>query len=390
MKMPPLSTESLPTNLYSVPDLAGEIGTHDVFLHRLHSPAVAKELMETARALVEPRGRGIYATDEDPEVLEGMFVTASVSAGAKGVVLRKEGEDDRARRKRWREFSYSSVSSYEIAGIILHPETVFDFHLAGFVTERGIIPGVRANGDLTPLPSSPSEFAVQGLDGLLQRLQTARAAGVRFSKWRVPIACTSRNNEGGGLPTETALAIQAETLGRFAAVSQEAGLVPIVEPDVEFSGDADLSRSVEVHERAIELIYAKCRRYGVLLEGTLIKPSFPQPGLRHPLRANIQAKDIALATATVIARSVPLAVPGVIFLSGGLAPSVATAYLSALNELVNSSPVFSRLPRLSFSYGRALQVEAMRDWVKGDEQGAKEAFEKWSMACSQAAKGEGV
>src|SRR5258708_2294978 len=93
----------------------------------------------------------------------------------------------------------------EISGIILYPETVLEFHLAGFVAERGIIPGVRANGELSPLPSSPKEFIVQGLDGLLPRLQAARAAGVRFSKWRVPIACTSRSSPGGGLPTEAAL-----------------------------------------------------------------------------------------------------------------------------------------------------------------------------------------
>jgi fructose-bisphosphate aldolase class I len=288
---------------------------------------------------------------------------------------------------------------------------VFDFHLAAYVAERGIIPGIRANGELTPLPGSPNEFMVQGLDGLLPRLQAARAAGCRFSKWRVPIACT-----GGGLPTETGLEMQAETLARFAAVSQEAGLVPIVEPDVEFSGDADLSRSVEVHSRAIELVYERCRKYNVLLEGmsfvlvicltdvvlgTLLKSSYAQPGLMHPSRANTTPSEIALATDTVISRSVPTAVPGVVFLSGeqraharvvsdlpgGLSASTAMTYLCAVNELANKSPVFSRLPRLSFSYGRALQGEALKHWVTGDEQGAKIAFEKQSKAYFHAAKG---
>ncbi|KAF8349263.1 fructose-bisphosphate aldolase [Amanita rubescens] len=377
-----VTTGSAPTNLFSVPDLAEELGTHDVFLYPIHSPAVAKELMETAWALVEPRGRGIYATDEAPDVVHGMFVQASVSAGAKGEVRSKEGEDETARRRRWREFSCSSVQSEEISGIILHPETVFDFHLAAYVAERGIIPGIRANGELTPLPGSPNEFMVQGLDGLLPRLQGARAAGCRFSKWRVPIACT-----GGGLPTETGLEMQAETLARFAAVSQEAGLVPIVEPDVEFSGDADLSRSVEVHSRAIELIYERCRKYNVLLEGTLLKSSYAQPGLMHPSRANTKPSEIALAIDTMISRSVPTAVPGVVFLSGGLSPSTATAYLCAVNELANKSPVFSRLPQLSFSYGTVLQGEALKHWVTGDEQGAKAAFEKQSKAYFHAAKG---
>lgn len=139
-----------------------------------------------------------------------------------------------------------------------------DFGLAPILVNKGIIPGVRANGELMPIPSSPYEFVVEGLDGLLDRLQTARAAGARFSKWRVPIACTSKER---GLPTQTALELQAETLGRYAAISQEAGLVPIVEPDVEFSEDADLARSVEVHEKAIAMIYDRMRAYNVLLEG---------------------------------------------------------------------------------------------------------------------------
>lgn len=141
---------------------------------------------------------------------------------------------------------------------------MIDFGLGPILADKGIIPGVRANGELAPIPSSPSEFVVEGLDGLLGRLQAARAAGAGFAKWRVPIACTSKAR---GLPTQTSLELQAETLGRFAAISQEAGLVPIVEPDVEFSEDADLARSTEIHEKAIKLIYDRMRAYNVLLEG---------------------------------------------------------------------------------------------------------------------------
>jgi fructose-bisphosphate aldolase class I len=151
-----------------------------------------------------------------------------------------------------------------ISGVILYPETLIDFRLASILADKGIIPGVRANGELMPIPGSPSEFIVEGLDGLLGRLQTARATGARFSKWRVTIACTSKEQ---GLPSQTSLDLQAETLGRFAAISQEAGLVPIVEPDVEFSQDADLARSAEVHEKAISMIYERMRAYNVLLEG---------------------------------------------------------------------------------------------------------------------------
>lgn len=153
-----------------------------------------------------------------------------------------------------------------ISGVILYEETLLDFKLGSILSHKGIIPGVRANGELAPLPHSPSEFIVQGLDDLLPKLQAARIAGARFSKWRVPIACTSA---GIGLPTTLGLDAQANTLARFAAISQEAGLVPIVEPDVEFSADASLERSAEVHEKAIRLIYARCEDHGVLLEGKI-------------------------------------------------------------------------------------------------------------------------
>ncbi|KXN93414.1 putative fructose-bisphosphate aldolase class 1, partial [Leucoagaricus sp. SymC.cos] len=251
----------------------------------------------------------------------------------------------------------------------------------------GIIPGVRANGELMPIPNSPSEFIVEGLDGLLGRLQAAHAAGARFSKWRVTIACTSKER---GLPTQTSLELQAETLGRYAAISQQAGLVPIVEPDVEFSEDADLARSVEVHEKAISMIFERLRAYNVLLEGTIIKPSFPLPGLKFADRSRYKPEDIAFATATVISRAVPTSVPGVAFLSGGLTPALATHYLAALNALVNSSQApspFARLPCLTFSFGRALQGDALKEWVKGNETKAKELLQKWARICYQSARG---
>ena len=195
--------------------------------------------------------------------------------------------------------------------MILYSETLLDFQLAPLLQQRGIIPGVRADTDSHPHPLSPSEPMTQGHDDLLPRLLAARSAGARFTKWRAPILCDAH-----ALPTAAALAAQAEGLARFAAVSQQAGLVPIVEPDVDFGADADLRRSVEVHARAISLIYARCAAYGVLLEGTLLKPSFAQPGLKHPSRATTSAGEIARATATALARSVPVGVAGVVFLSG--------------------------------------------------------------------------
>lgn len=230
----------------------------------------------TAQALVNHRGKGIYATDESPDVIQAAFDGDKVD---KRVWTEAENKE---RRKNWRKCAYNAISSGKcpitcqyphinswyaldfISGVILHPETLIDFGLAPILVAKGIIPGVRANGELKPVPNSPSEFIVEGLDGLLGRLQVARAAGARFSKWRVSIACTSKERR---LPTQTSLELLADTLGQYAAISQEAGLVPIVEPDVEFSEDADLARSVEVHEQAIQLIYGRLKAYNVLLEG---------------------------------------------------------------------------------------------------------------------------
>ncbi|KAF8908979.1 fructose-bisphosphate aldolase [Gymnopilus junonius] len=222
-------------------------------------------------------------------------------------------EENTERRKKWKESMYKAVSSEYISGVILHEETLLDFKLGPLLSGKGIISGIRANKELAPIPRHEEEFIVQGLDDMLPRLQAARAAGARFSKFRTPIACSSVKT---GFPSPLSLEIQAETLAQFAAISQQAGLVPIVEPDVDFSRDADLVRSAEVHESAISAIYERMRAHGVLLEGSLIKPSFPQPGLQHPSRAHVTPEQIAVATAAVISRSVPSAVPGVLFLSG--------------------------------------------------------------------------
>ncbi|KAF9046451.1 aldolase [Panaeolus papilionaceus] len=269
----------------------------------------------------------------------------------------------------------------------MHTESLHDFNLGPLLSSKGIIPGIRANGELTPIPRAEHEFIVQGLDGLLGKLQAARALGARFSKWRAPIACSSHI---AGYPTSISLQIQAETLAQFAAISQQAGLVPIVEPDVDFSRDADLSKSVHVHETVIAMIYERMKAHGVLIEGTLLKPSFPQPGIRNPQRANVTAEEIALATATMLSRSVPIAVAGVLFLSGGLSSQTATSYLAALNKLVSNAPEkspFRRLPQLSFSFGRAIQGDALKAWLKGDKEGMRTMLAKWSNVSADAVNG---
>lgn len=208
-------------------------------------------------------------------------------------------------------------------------------------------------------------------------------------------------------PTQAAIEVQAESLARFAAISQQAGLVPIVEPDLDFAADASLEKSVEAHVKIISAIYARLSVYGVLVEGTLIKPSFPQPGVNHLHRKTVTPAEIAMATATVLIRSLPIGVAGVVFLSGmaimsfklretnpvigGLEDRIATDYLRALNALVNAAEpesALKRLPPLTFSFGRGLQGDAMKLWVLGDSQGARDAFEKRAAVCYAAGRGE--
>ncbi|KAF8585101.1 aldolase [Ramaria rubella] len=350
-------------------------------LYPHHQSATARKLIQTAHALVNPRGKGIYATDE---TIEG--IAARLAAATSGEKKEWSVEEQRERRRDWRKCLYDTLPSNYISGVILYHETLHDFQLASILEERGIIPGIRADTDSHPLPISPLEPATQGLDDLLPRLQASYEAGARFSKWRAPFLVDATT-----FPTQAAIDVQAESLARFAATSQQAGLVPIVEPDVDFGADASLTRSVEAHVKIISAIYSRLAVYGVLIEGTLIKPSFPQPGLKYAKRKNVSVDDIAIATATVLVRTIPIGVAGVVFLSGGLEDETATDYLRALNKLVDSADVpnaVRRLPPLSFSFGRGLQGDAMKRWVRGDSQGAKDAFEHRASVCYAAAKGE--
>ncbi|KAF5314988.1 hypothetical protein D9619_006987 [Psilocybe cf. subviscida] len=398
---------TLPHNLFAVPDtdteraaesLTGNVSNPNaqMLLYPHHSSIDAHALAATALALVTPRGKGIYATDEAPDAMAAVLDAAlgQGDGAVKSPEKRKRtDEEERERRIKWREVSYGAVPPEYISGVIMHSETLLDLKMAPILSSKGIMPGIRANDELRPIPRSPEEFIVQGLDDLLEQLQAARAAGARFSKWRAPVACSAPDSGSTRYPSQLGLETQAETLAQFAATSQEAGLVPIVEPDVDFSRDASLVRSAEVHEQAIRLIYQRMEAHGVLLEGTLLKPSFPQPGLKHPSRATVTPEEIAMATASVISRSVPIAVPGVMFLSGGLSSETATSWLAAVNKLADAAPAgsaFRRLPFLTFSFGRAIQGEPMKKWAQGDEEGTRAGIVEWSKKCWQAAGGQGA
>ncbi|THH15845.1 hypothetical protein EW146_g4697 [Bondarzewia mesenterica] len=371
--MTDLNATSTPGYTFSTKASSETYGTSSLYPY--HKTEVAQELIKIANALVNPRGKGIYATDESPEGIEARLTAA---AGEDNQRKTFSDQEKREQRRRWRECLYETLPTDYISGVILYSETLIDFKLAPVLEKRGIIPGMRADTDSHPLPISPNEPATQGLDDLLPRLQAARAAGARFTKWRAPILCSASS-----FPTHAALEAQAESLARFAAISQQAGLVPIVEPDVDFGADADLRRSVEVHVKIISMIYA---------------------------RKTTSIEEIALATATALARSVPLAVAGIVFLSGtliafsstghfahdlicagGLSDSDAALYLHKINQIVNSAKppsAFARLPPLTFSFGRGLQGDAMQKWVRGDEKGAKEVFEERAKVCWGAAQGQ--
>ncbi|KAF8967053.1 hypothetical protein BDZ97DRAFT_1938262 [Flammula alnicola] len=356
------TTFSTPHNLFSVPDISPETtrdslsghGNVKVLLYPYHSPFDAHELISIASALVNSRGKGIYATDESPDAMAGVFEAAMED----GVKQQFTDEENRERRKKWREVAYSAVPSEYISGVILHAETLLDFKLAPMLSSKGIIPGVRANGELAPIPRSEEEFIVQGLDDLLPKLQAARAAGARFSKWRTPIAA-ALSMQGSH---HTVVEIQAETLAQFAAISQQAGLVPIVEPDVDFSKDADLTRSAEVHERASAHGFFWRARSSSPHSRSLAYNTLPE--LLLHLGHSRGHSDCHISFS-------PAAVPGVLFLSGGLPSVTATQYLAAVNALVLASPPtspFSRLPALTFPMDAGI--------------------EKWSKACWHAARGE--
>ena len=225
-----------------------------------------------------------------------------------------------------------------------------------------MIPGIKVDTGAKPLAGFPGETVTEGLDGLRERLQEYAGLGARFAKWRAVI------NIGPGLPTDTAIGSNAHALARYAALSQEAGLVPIVEPEVLMDGDHSIDTSFRVTSKVLTAVYTELHDQRVELEGTLLKPNMVLSGYDAPEQASDD--EVAELTITCFRRHVPSAVPGIVFLSGGQTDEAATAHLNAMN---------ARAPHpweLSFSYGRALQAPAQKAW-RGDPanvEAAQKAF----------------
>jgi fructose-bisphosphate aldolase class I len=297
--------------------------------------------METvARALVAP-GKGILAADESGPTIEKRFKAVNVPSTEEN-------------RRAYREILFTTPGVQDfISGVILFDETLRQKAADGtpfpeLLSRRGIVPGIKVDQGAKALAGYPGEKVTEGLDGLRERLAEYRGLGARFAKWRAVIAI------GDGVPTPVCLDANAHALARYAALCQEAGLAPIVEPEVLMDGAHTIERCEEVTGATLCVVFSRLFEHRVAPEGMLLKPNMVLPGKECPRQA--AAADVAEATVRCLRRVVPSAVPGIVFLSGGQSATLATEHLSAMNAL-------GRHPwELSFSYGRALQDPVLDAW----------------------------
>ena len=311
-------------------------------------------LQATALELVAP-GKGILAADESSGTIKKRFDSIDV-------------ESTEENRRAYRDLLFTTPGAEEfISGVILYDETIRQRSSDGtpfpeLLARRGVVPGIKVDAGAKPLAKAPAEKITDGLDGLRERLSEYRELGARFTKWRAVITI------GEGIPSEYCIWTNAHALARFAALSQEAGLVPIVEPEVLMDGEHAIETSFRVTGRTLNAVFTELHDQRVDLEGMLLKPNMVLPAYDSGEEASWD--DVAEATLRCLYRHVPAAVPGIVFLSGGQTDEDATAHLSAMNE---------RGPHpweLSFSYGRALQAAALKAW-RGDAdnvEAAKQAF----------------
>jgi len=299
------------------------------------------DLNATARAVVS---KGILAADESSGTIKKRFDSINVTS------------TEEARRS-YRELLFTAPGFAEtISGVILYDETIRQSSSDGtpfpeLLTQHGVVPGIKVDLGAKALAGCPGEFVTEGLDGLRERLAEYYELGARFAKWRALIEI------GAGLPSYTCLEANAHALARYAALCQEAGIVPIVEPEVDMEGDHTIDRCAEVTAMTLQLTYDALHIQRVDLEGTILKPNMVVPGARCAQQASTEA--VAEATLRVLRAHVPPAVPGIAFLSGGQSDEAATAHLDAMNR---------RGPHpweLTYSYGRALQAAALKAW-KGE------------------------
>jgi fructose-bisphosphate aldolase class I len=297
-------------------------------------------LYAAAAAMVAP-GKGILAADESSGTISKRFAALGIPST---VELRRQ----------YREalLTAPGIDSY-VSGVILYDETLRQATADGtpfpeVLASRGILPGIKVDTGAKALSGAPGETVTEGLDGLRDRITEYYELGARFAKWRAVI------NIGDGLPTGNALHANAHALARYAALCQEGGIVPIVEPEVLMEGDHDLARCDAVTHETLRQVFSQLALAGVDLQGMVLKPSMVISGNKGP---GSSVQEVAEATVRCLLDCVPASVPGIAFLSGGQASQVATEHLDAMNRM-GPHPW-----TLTFSYGRALQDDALRTWA---------------------------
>jgi fructose-bisphosphate aldolase class I len=304
------------------------------------------ELATTIQAMMQA-GKGLLAMDESNSTCNQRFAKLEIpqTVGA---------------RRAWRELILTTPGLGEfISGAILYDETIRQAKDDGtsfvqLLTEAGIVPGIKVDTGAKDLAGHPGEKITEGLDGLRERLSEYQQMGARFAKWRAVITI------GEGIPSRGCLEANAHALARYAALCQETGLVPIVEPEVLMDGDHTLEQCAGATEAALHTVFGQLYRQGVRLEGMILKPNMVLPGRDCPTPAGVE--EVADATVSCLLRAVPAAVPGVAFLSGGQEAELASARLNAMNLRWRSKMPWV----LTFSYSRAIQQPALDTW-KGEE-----------------------
>ncbi|MDX1626860.1 MAG: class I fructose-bisphosphate aldolase [Wenzhouxiangellaceae bacterium] len=299
-----------------------------------------EQLVQTARAMVAP-GKGILAIDESTGTIAKRLSSVGV-------------ENTEENRLDYRSMLLTTEGLGEhISGAILFDETIRQEYegkrLVDIMNAQGILPGIKVDKGAKPLAGFNGEKVTEGLDGLRERLDEYASLGAKFCKWRAVITI------GAEIPSKTCIESNAHALARYAALCQEAGLVPIVEPEVLMDGTHDLDTSYDVTEATQKALFAQLYEQGVLLEGTVLKASMVISGSEAGDRAGVD--DVAEATVDCLLNAVPAATAGIVFLSGGQGDVEATAHLDAMNRMGD-------LPwPLSFSYGRALQEACLKEWA---------------------------
>jgi len=306
---------------------------------------MAEETLEAiAQALVAP-GKGILAADESTGTIEKRLKSIDV-----------ESTEDKRRDYREMLFTTAGLGDH-ISGVILYDETIRQSSRNGvpftkILQDAGVIPGIKVDKGAKALAGAEGETVTEGLDGLRERLNEYRELGAKFTKWRAVIAI-----DGERIPSAYCIHVNAHALGRFAALSQEAGLVPIVEPEVLMDGSHTIERCYQVTEATLQAVFNELFSQRVVYEGMLLKPNMVVSGKECPQQAS--PEEVARATIRCFSAVVPAALPGIVFLSGGQGDEEATANLNAMNAL-GAHPW-----QLSFSYGRALQAPSLKAW-KGE------------------------